>query len=132
MKKRPTVAALAAIVLFGASPGSAADDPSIGEPIRSQIQASMAAFIDEKTIDGVYSHYDPVTGQLLGLELAELHAGIVRKGDFYVSCADFVDGEGNKVDLDFLVLPDRDGVRTVQAIVHKADGVKRPYHLESE
>ena len=123
MKKLPAVTALAAIILFGASPGSAADDPSIGEPIRSQIQASMAAFIEAKTIDGVYSHYDPVTGKLLG---------IVRKGDFYVSCADFVDAEGNKVDLDFLVLPDRDGVRTVQAIVHKADGVKRPYHLESE
>ena len=131
MRKLAT-AALSAIVLLAASAGSAADDPSIGEPIRSQIQASMAAFIEAKTIDGVYSHYDPVTGERLRLELAELHAGIVQKGDFYVSCADFVAPEGNKVDLDFLVLPDEEGVRTVQAIVHKADGEKRPYHLESE
>ena len=120
-------------VLFLCSPfsASAADDPSIGEPLRSQIQQSMASFVEGKTIDGVFSHFDPVKGELLRLSLAELHAGIVRKGDFFVSCADFLTSEGDQVEVDFLVLPAEGGVRTVQAVVHKADGKKRPYHLES-
>ncbi len=130
MKKLPIAVAIIAISLV-ATLGSAADDPSIGEPVRSQIQESMAAFIEAKTIEGVYSHYDPVAGELLQLKLVELHDGIVRKGDYYVSCADFVDGQGETVDLDFLVLTTDAGVQTVQALVHKADGVKRPYHLES-
>jgi hypothetical protein len=92
----------------------------------------MREFIADNTVDGVYRHYDPVGGQLLQLALEELHAGIVRKGDFYVSCADFVDARGGVVDLDFLVIENGDEVRVSQAIVHKADGVKRPYHLESE
>lgn len=120
-----------ALVLASLCPAlRAADDASIQEPLRGQIQASMQSFIGEATIDGVIRHYDPVTDDVLALRLAELHAGIVKKGDYYVSCADFTDAEGRKIDIDFLVLPDGDGVRTVQAIIHKVDGEKRPYQLE--
>jgi len=90
----------------------------------------MESFIEHNTVDGIYRHYDPVTGELLSLKLAELHAGIARKGDFYVSCADFMGQDGRKFDFDFFVLPDGESVRTVQAIVHKTDGTKRPYDLE--
>ena len=122
------------LCLFLVSPltAYAADDPSIQGQLRTDIQASMQTFITQNTIDGQYRHYDPVSGTLRNLKPGKVHAGIVRKGDFYVSCADFTDAAGNTLDLDFLVLPTADGVRTVQAIVHKVDGNKRPYDLESK
>ena len=110
--------------------GYTADDPSIGEPLRGQIQASMQDFIDRQSSNGIYLHYDPVSGELRRLRLKELHSGIVKKGDYYVSCADFSDADGKLVDMDFLVLQRGEQLHTQQAIVHKADGKKRPYHLE--
>lgn len=108
----------------------AADDPSIVDPLRTRIQASMQNFIQQQSQDGIYPLFDPVSGKLMRLRLVSLHSGIVKKADYYVSCADFEDSSGNVVDVDFMVL-ERDGkVHTQQAIVHKADGKKRPYHLE--
>ncbi|MCG8591118.1 MAG: hypothetical protein MJE66_17640, partial [Proteobacteria bacterium] len=98
----------------------AADDPSIRGDERTGIHKAMRDFIADQQGGGdTWLHYDPVNGQLLRLRLKELHDGIVKKGDFFVSCADFVDPQGTKVDLDFLVLPTPDGYRVNQAIVHK-------------
>lgn len=125
-------AAVAVALLLGAVPARAGDDPSIKGDLRANIQAAMNGFIQDQTIDGAVRLYDPVDGHLLRLKLDSLHSGIVRKGDFYVSCADFVDGSGRKIDVDFLVLPDGDVLRATQAIVHSIDGNKRKYHLESK
>lgn len=109
----------------------AADDPSIKGQIRADIQSSMSAFVDaQKTSDGSVVHYDPVDGKLLKLTLVALHEGIVKKGHFYVSCADFKSESGTLYDIDFLVVPAQDGMRVNQAIVHSVDGVKRKYHVE--
>ena len=110
----------------------AADDPSIKGDLRSNIQQSMQTFIDNQTIDGKMFVYDPVDGRLLKLSFDSLHKGIVKKGDFYVSCADFVDQDGRKIDLDFLVRPAQSELIATQAIVHSIDGKKRKYHLESK
>jgi len=56
--------------------------------------------------------------------------GYPKKGYFFVSCADFIDENGNKVDLDFLVIKDGENFKTIQAVVHSIDGKKRKYHLE--
>ena len=48
------------------------------------------------------------------LKLKKLHDGIVKKGDYYVSCADFEDANGNLVDMDFFVLT-RDGEMHTQS-----------------
>jgi|TARA_B110000495_G_scaffold192771_1_gene197293 hypothetical protein len=61
-----------------------------------------------------------------------LHKGVVKKGPFYVSCADFVDAKGRAYDLDFLVAGKGETLRVLQALVHSVDGEKRPYHLESD
>jgi len=76
-------------------------------------------------------NYDAVEGRLRNLKLDKLHDGIVQKGIFYVSCADFYDKEGKKIDVDFLVITDGDQLKTIQAVVHSVDGRKRQYHLES-
>ncbi len=122
----------ALVPLFLAGPVSlAADDPSIKGNLRTNIKASMSDFINGQTIDNNYRIYDPIEGKLQKLKFDYLHEGIVKKGDFYVSCANFVDAKnGRKFDLDFLVLPDGDKLVATQAIIHSVDGKKRKYHLE--
>ena len=119
-------------VIFGLSivAATAANDPSIKGSLREDIKISMKAFIESNTINGRYYIYDAVEGRLLELKFAKLHEGIVKKGDFYVSCADFVDKNDTKVDLDFLVIKNGDNLQTIQAVVHSLNGKKRKYHLE--
>ncbi len=121
----------AAALLLAAPAAQAGNDPSIEGDLRKNIQAAMDSWVGEQTVDGTVRLYDPVEGRLLELKFEELHDGIVKKGDFYVSCADFADQDGRKIDVDFLVLPDGDALRATQAIVHSVDGEKREYHLES-
>lgn len=109
----------------------AADDPSIKGERRSAVQAAMQKHIDHNTVDGHYVMYDALTDGLLKLKLAKLHDGIVKKADYYVSCADFRDSAGTYFDLDFLVIEKEGRFRVLQGIVHKVGSVKRKYHLES-
>ena len=81
----------------------AEDDPSIQGETREESQKAMSKHISENSYQNKYIIYDAVTGKLLNLDFKELHSGIVKKGDFYVSCADFMDTNGNQYDLDFLV-----------------------------
>ncbi len=108
----------------------AADDPSIKGDLRSNIQQSMQSYIDQQSIDGDMYVYDAKKGKLLKLQLTKLHDGIVKKGDFYVSCADFHDQKGRKIDVDFMVRTSGDRFVTTQALIHSVEGKKRKYHLE--
>ncbi len=112
-------------------PAYGANDPSIKGDLRKQITASMNQFINQQTIDGTFYLYDAIDGKLLLLKFDALHEGIVTRSDFFISCADFTDQKGRKIDIDFLVLPGGKGLKTTQAIVHSVDGNKRKYHLES-
>ena len=109
----------------------AADDPSIKDSLRDNINTSMMSHIEGNMVDNTYILYDAVEGRLMKLKLDRLHDGIVKKGDFYVSCADFFDRSGKKIDVDFLVLKDGAQLKTIQAVVHSVEGKKRKYHLES-
>jgi len=112
-------------------PALAGNDPSIKGDLRIGIKASMNQYINKQTIDGALYVYDSVDGKLLKLKLDELHSGIVEKNGFYVSCADFKDQNGRKIDIDFLVRPSGDQLVTTQALVHSVNGNKRAYHLEN-
>lgn len=125
-----TLAAIFSLAIVATGMVAAADDPAINGALREDIKASMMSFIDRNMINDNYYIYDAVGGQLLALKFAKLHEGIVKKGNFYVSCADFIDENGSKVDLDFLVIKDGDNFKTIQAVVHSLDGKKRKYHLE--
>jgi hypothetical protein len=109
----------------------AGNDPSIKGDLRRNIKASMMSFIENRMVNDTFMIYDASKGKLLRLKFDKLHDGIVKKGEFYISCADFFDDKGKKVDLDFLVIPDGDNLHTVQAVIHAMDGKKRKYHLES-
>ena len=125
------LAALFTLSVILTSAAFAANDPSIKGDLRENIKASMMAFIEKRIVDDTFFIYDAVEGRLMKLKFDKLHEGIIIKGEFYVSCADFVDENGKKVDLDFLVIQDGDQLRTLQAVVHSVDGKKRKYHLES-
>ncbi len=125
-----TTAFLGGLALAMAGPAAAADDPSIKGELRASIQAAMSDHVRAQTLDGDYVLYDAVDGQLLRLRFDAMHAGIVRKGNFYVSCADFTAADGTYYDLDMLVADHpTDGMRVLQAIVHKKGDDKRQYHV---
>ena len=127
---RSSLATLLVISIALTSVAFAGNDPSIKGDLRQNIKASMMSFIENRMVNNTFMIYDATRGKLLRLKLDKLHEGIVKKGDFYVSCADFFDEKGKKVDLDFLVIPDGDNLHTVQAVIHAVDGKKRKYHLE--
>lgn len=122
---------LAALAILAAGPALAADDPTIQGELRSGIQRAMLEHVAAHTIDGDYILYDAVDGELLRLEFDSLHEGIVRKGDFYVACADFNAADGTYYDLDMLVADTGNGLRVLQSIVHRKGDEKRRYHVEN-
>ncbi len=107
----------------------AGNDPSIKGPERSGVQSAMKEHIKEHKLKGKYVIYDNQDMKVLNLEKENLHSGIVKKGDFYVSCADFYTGK-TKYDLDFLVAKDGNSYRVIQTLVHAKNGKKRAYDLE--
>ena len=121
--------ALSLAILLTTSAHSA-DDPSIPKEDKAVVQKTMKAHIDANRVGEQYIIYDGVSGELLRLSFVELHAGVVRKGEFYVSCADFTAADSTRIDVDFLVAGDKDDLRVLDAIVHKVDGTKRPYRVE--
>ena len=123
---------LVCLALLAAPAAQAADDPSIKGQLRTDIHEAMQEFLADRTDDGTYRHYDAADDRLLHLKDANLHEGIVKKGDFYVSCADFTDQDGRKIDVDVLAFDFGGKIRAVQGFVHKVDGDKRPYDLEKK
>ncbi|MBJ20118.1 MAG: hypothetical protein GY910_26340 [bacterium] len=113
-----------------AGSAQAGNDASIKGDLRTNIHKAMDSFVDQQTVGDKLRIYDAVDGKLLRLGSYELHSGIVKKGDFYVSCADFQDQDGRKIDVDFLVIPNGGELQVTQGIVHSVEGKKRKYHLE--
>lgn len=109
----------------------AADDPSIKGEKRTGIQAAMTKHIKENSVDGRYILYDPIDDKVLKLKLDDLHDGIVKKSDYYVSCADFTSSNGTYYDLDFMVVEKDGEYKALQGFVHKVGKNKRKYHLEN-
>jgi hypothetical protein len=130
-KIRHLLQSSALAMLLASGTAAAANDPSIQGDLRSNIQGAMKEMVEQRTVGGIFKFYDAATDRLHDLKLVELHDGIVKKGDYYVSCADFVDSQGTAIDMDFLVLPGNGKLIATQAVLHKVDGKKRKYHLEN-
>ncbi len=124
---------IAAVILIAGmvTTAFAGNDPSIKGKVRTGIQAAMNEHVGQNTVGDKYVIYDAVDGALKKLTFKKLHKGIVKKGDFYVSCADFVDRQDRKYDIDFLVVEKDGSFRVLQSLVHSIDGKKRTYHLEN-
>lgn len=121
---------LGLIIICSAVISRAADDPSIQGKDRTESQNAMKEYVNNNSMDGKFIIYDGMKGKLLKLKYEDVHEGIVKKGDFFVSCADFVDPSGNKYDIDFLVAEKEGNFAVFQALVHKVNGKKREYLVE--
>ena len=130
--KYSTLIIAAFLILGVATVGFAGDDPSIKGQMRAGIQTAMDEHITDNTVGDRYVIYDAANGELKWLTLDKLHEGIVKKGDFYVSCADFVDARGKKYDIDFLVAQESGSYSVLESVVHAEGGKKRKYHLEDK
>lgn len=108
---------------------NAGDDLSIKGQLRTDITNSMETYIAKQTIDGKLFVFDAVQNKLLELTSGKLHKRISKDGEFYITCADYVDQDGQKVDLDFLVKTSGNKQITTQTIVHAVDDKYRPYHV---
>ena len=90
----------------------------------------MEQYITNQTIDGKLYVFDAVQNKLLELTSGKLHKRIAKDGEFYITCADYVDQDGQKVDLDFMVKTSGDKQVTTQTIVHAIADKYRPYHIK--
>lgn len=119
--------ALTSLVLSNSA--NAGDDKSIKGQLRKDIHDSMERYISRQTMDGKLYVFDAVQNKLLTLTSGKLRHGIVKDGDFYLTCADYTDQDGNKIDLDFMVRKNGEEYITSQTIVHAVDDEYRPYHV---
>ena len=102
-----------------------ADDPSIKKSLKLRVQEAMTEHINHSSdSNGKYRIFDANNKTVEKLIMTKLHAGVVKKGDLYVSCADFTDKDGTKYDVDFFVASNRGKLKVVEAIVHSKDGKK--------
>lgn len=122
---------IAIMLLLVATQIQAGNDANIKGMERVAIKTAMGHHVQANTLNSSYIIYDNQKGELKKLTLDNIHEGIVRKGDFFVSCADFRDTSGKLYDLDFLVAKQGNDYRVIQALVHAVEGKKRPYHLEN-
>ena len=127
MKRMLTV--LIAMTLMMGFRIHAADDPSIEGATRKGIQKAMNDHIQANKVDTKYVIYDAVANKLLKLDYDYLHDGIIKKGGFYVSCADFNDNTGTTYDIDILAVEQNGTFKVVDTIVHKVGDEKRTYTL---
>jgi len=130
--QRPLFLFLFMLVLTGliaSNSANAGDDRSIKGELRENIQNSMEKYITKQTIDGKLYVFDAVQNKLLTLTSGKLRPGIVKDGEFYLTCADYTDQNGNKIDLDFMVRKSGKTFITTQTIVHAVEDKYRPYHV---
>ncbi len=99
---------------------------------REAVQSAMLEYIDATKINGKHLIFDAVKGDYVSARFVKLHTNLALVADtFYVSCADFVDDDGNTVDLDYMVA-EQDGYWAVfQSVVHMRDGTLRQSHMEN-
>ena len=120
---------LALTSLVASNSANAGDDKSINGELRKNIKKSMAQYINKQTMDGKFYVFDAVQNKLLTLTSGKLRPGIVKDGNFYLTCADYTDQDGNKIDLDFMVRKNGEEYITSQTIVHAVADEYRPYHV---
>lgn len=89
---------------------------SIDMATRVDLQLGLSNYIDSRTADSGYEHFNVETGKIQKLTLKKLHPLIFANGNKYMMCADFLDTNGNDVLLDYIVSLSGTGFRVEQEI----------------
>lgn len=96
---RRLLLALAAVAATGA-PSLAATLP-VAE--KAALQAAMRQHIDRQLVQGAFMWFDAKAGAVGKLFPTKSHPMILSYGDHFILCADFRDGAGKDVNIDFYV-----------------------------
>ncbi|MEK9142902.1 MAG: hypothetical protein AAB308_17755 [Nitrospirota bacterium] len=130
-KYRLSAVVLALYVVLG-EVGVGAAEQRIEVQTQANVMSALKSHIEGNSVDGKYIIYDAVVGKLKKLKFDKVHEGMMKNHGFYVSCADFVDDDGSKYDLDLLVADKGGSFQVVETVVHAINGKKRNFHLEDK
>ena len=97
----------------------------VAQEDRVALQLALMEYVDAKTFDGRFLHFDAEQKELLGLYPANLHPMIVPATGFYFLCADFRDDQGGKVDVDFVATKTESGFRVIQTMINNRAVVRQ-------
>jgi len=101
-----------------------------GEPPRKKVTPEKALeslenyIAKDKELKGGFFIYDQENKRIRNLTLDKIH--LLREwGENYYTCADFVDANKDKVDLDFYITKKDDDWGIIRIIIHKVNGKER-------
>ena len=113
--------AVLALALTVLTPQPSQAGQNLDQEDRVALQLALMAYVDSKTFDGRFLHFDVERKELRGLHSANLFPMIVPATGFYFLCADFRDDQGGKVDVDFVATRTEGGFRVIQTMInHRA------------
>ena len=116
------VTMLIALCLITTSPAQA---DSIEMKTRIDLQMGLKHYIEARTEDNVYEHFNVESGKVEPLVLKNLHPVIFVNGSKFMMCADYLDASGNDVLLDYIVSLVGNEFRVEQEIPGKRDYLKQ-------
>jgi hypothetical protein len=99
----------------------------MAEPTAKEIKKAMADYVETKSKKtGTFEIMDSVTKSKRQLKLQRIHERVGKTGDYYYSCADFVDTiSGELLDLDIDVENKDGNLNVVDVRIHKVKGKER-------
>jgi hypothetical protein len=97
---------------------------------KAELAAAIRAWVEKEAArnDGSLKVDDSVTGKTLQLKLEKVHDDRLSQvgPDLYFACADFVEKDGTKYDIDvFMQGKSKDDLRETEVTVHKVNGKER-------
>ena len=113
---------LIAFCIITTSPVQAA---SIDMKTRVELQMGLKHYIEARTSENVYEHFNVESGEIEELVLKNLHPLIFVNESKYMMCADFLDTNGNDVLLDYIVSLAGNEFRVEQEIPGKRNYLKQ-------
>jgi len=86
--------------MFTTSPSQSA---SVELNTQVELQIGLKRYIEARTVDNKYEHFNVESGKIEQLVLKNLHPVIFVTGSKYLMCADFVDSSGGDFLLDYII-----------------------------
>lgn len=104
------------------------------KPSAENIRQTMKDYVMEESKETeTFDVYDPEIGKARKLSLLRVHERVGKTGDYYYSCADFVDVEtGQMLDLDLDVEHKGGDLSVVDVRIHKLNGKERYTYDEND
>ena len=113
------------LISFCAITTSPVQADSMDMKLRVDLQMGLKNYIESRTSENLYEHFNVESGKIDSLVLKNLHPLIFVNESKYMMCADFLDANGNDVLLDYIVSLDGGEFRVEQEIPGKRNYLKQ-------